>query len=326
MDRAWLETCATAGEFLYGLYTISVLKKMYESKPGYNISTSALIDAMKDLEKSGAIMMTYTEGQFDEKDQGPGFFLPVECEGTELEGMMRQADRDGNPYASLHFDEKERMEVLLDCPEDIDFYIPAAAEIEQLMTEGYIRTPAMTKLEEQIARHGGKTEFLKGIWSKISTDKLDTMDAIRTIMTEAFPYPDEAKNAKEGTAAGAEPVVNISSIDDLNALMPYINDFMGSVNLRARRGWRPHDLFKKKHPNGLTEMPTIVPGSVQTAKQLKEIESRLREMGASVDYSSIDSFPVIGPYGEKKMVKVGRNDPCPCGSGKKYKQCHGRAY
>jgi len=23
-------------------------------------------------------------------------------------------------------------------------------------------------------------------------------------------------------------------------------------------------------------------------------------------------------------TKVGRNDPCPCGSGKKYKKCHGR--
>jgi preprotein translocase subunit SecA len=22
--------------------------------------------------------------------------------------------------------------------------------------------------------------------------------------------------------------------------------------------------------------------------------------------------------------KVGRNDPCPCGSGKKYKHCHGK--
>ena len=22
--------------------------------------------------------------------------------------------------------------------------------------------------------------------------------------------------------------------------------------------------------------------------------------------------------------KIGRNDPCPCGSGKKYKSCHGR--
>ncbi|HUL96877.1 MAG TPA: SEC-C metal-binding domain-containing protein, partial [Usitatibacter sp.] len=26
----------------------------------------------------------------------------------------------------------------------------------------------------------------------------------------------------------------------------------------------------------------------------------------------------------RSTQKVGRNDPCPCGSGKKYKQCHGR--
>jgi preprotein translocase subunit SecA len=25
----------------------------------------------------------------------------------------------------------------------------------------------------------------------------------------------------------------------------------------------------------------------------------------------------------KRNLKVGRNDPCPCGSGKKYKLCHG---
>jgi len=23
-------------------------------------------------------------------------------------------------------------------------------------------------------------------------------------------------------------------------------------------------------------------------------------------------------------TNIGRNDPCPCGSGKKYKQCHGK--
>ena len=27
----------------------------------------------------------------------------------------------------------------------------------------------------------------------------------------------------------------------------------------------------------------------------------------------------------RQHAKIGRNDPCPCGSGKKYKQCHGRA-
>ena len=26
----------------------------------------------------------------------------------------------------------------------------------------------------------------------------------------------------------------------------------------------------------------------------------------------------------RKVKKIGRNDPCPCGSGKKYKQCCGR--
>jgi preprotein translocase subunit SecA len=29
-----------------------------------------------------------------------------------------------------------------------------------------------------------------------------------------------------------------------------------------------------------------------------------------------------GPSKSVKKKKVGRNDPCPCGSGKKYKKCH----
>jgi preprotein translocase subunit SecA len=31
------------------------------------------------------------------------------------------------------------------------------------------------------------------------------------------------------------------------------------------------------------------------------------------------SRPVV-----RNQPKIGRNDPCPCGSGKKYKQCHGK--
>jgi preprotein translocase subunit SecA len=32
-----------------------------------------------------------------------------------------------------------------------------------------------------------------------------------------------------------------------------------------------------------------------------------------------------GPAGQKDWANVGRNDPCPCGSGKKFKKCHGQA-
>ncbi len=31
----------------------------------------------------------------------------------------------------------------------------------------------------------------------------------------------------------------------------------------------------------------------------------------------------VAPF-VREAPKVGRNDPCPCGSGKKFKQCHGR--
>lgn len=35
------------------------------------------------------------------------------------------------------------------------------------------------------------------------------------------------------------------------------------------------------------------------------------------------SAPATGPAPAVDWSTVGRNDPCPCGSGKKYKKCHG---
>ena len=48
-----------------------------------------------------------------------------------------------------------------------------------------------------------------------------------------------------------------------------------------------------------------------------------------MSYSSDDGdevvnaeLPELAPLPEG--VRVGRNDPCPCGSGLKFKQCHGK--
>ncbi len=58
---------------------------------------------------------------------------------------------------------------------------------------------------------------------------------------------------------------------------------------------------------------------------------RNQQRPASVEYSTDRPQPGIGQGGEGGPTrpvhvdpKVGRNDPCPCGSGKKYKHCHGR--
>ncbi len=39
----------------------------------------------------------------------------------------------------------------------------------------------------------------------------------------------------------------------------------------------------------------------------------------------VDGEQIAGPPVRREGPKVGRNDPCPCGSGKKYKKCHGQA-
>jgi len=43
----------------------------------------------------------------------------------------------------------------------------------------------------------------------------------------------------------------------------------------------------------------------------------------SISASPLPAGQIAEPY-QRESVKVGRNDPCPCGSGKKYKKCCGR--
>jgi preprotein translocase subunit SecA len=49
-------------------------------------------------------------------------------------------------------------------------------------------------------------------------------------------------------------------------------------------------------------------------------------MGTDVRKLQTNRGDTGGPAGPKPAAaddKIGRNDPCPCGSGKKYKKCHG---
>ena len=59
--------------------------------------------------------------------------------------------------------------------------------------------------------------------------------------------------------------------------------------------------------------------STQTNRQREDEEATRRRAAAAA--SQAQSKPQTVRNAEPK---IGRNDPCPCGSGKKYKQCHGK--
>lgn len=320
VDKNWLGTCATAGEFLYGNYTVKALKQMYERKKGCTASAEELVSAMKDLEKRGEILMHYVEGTHDGTDtKSPGYFMAAQLQGTWLEPYLRKADSEGNPYASLHYDQEEQEHLTRAVPETMEFYVPTEAEINQLMEEGYIRTAAMDRLEEAIRKKGGNPGFLREQWGEISTEKLDPMEVGAMVLKEWFP-----DLAGLGLKIPLDRPDRILNPDETNVLVPLVLEFIGSVPLRNRKGWGPADVFQKVCQDGQDGMPMLVPNSAQAAKRLREVESLLNDIGMGVDYSAIGSYQAVGEYGERKTVKVGRNDLCPCGSGLKYKYCHGK--
>ena len=66
------------------------------------------------------------------------------------------------------------------------------------------------------------------------------------------------------------------------------------------------------------------PEDVQAVELLEEpthVEYQHAEYDEGKDFAEA-AATVIAPA--EAVPKVGRNDPCPCGSGRKYKQCHGR--
>ena len=79
---------------------------------------------------------------------------------------------------------------------------------------------------------------------------------------------------------------------------------------------------------GTLKNPAVV--NVQTEERVKEVETIFRENGwkyaIKLDPDKpediIDLEILLNPS-ETKIAekKVGRNEPCPCGSGKKYKKC-----
>ena len=59
-------------------------------------------------------------------------------------------------------------------------------------------------------------------------------------------------------------------------------------------------------------------------EEAKQIERRQRRAQQDLQFQT-GPAQAEAPKPVKAAAKIGRNDPCPCGSGKKYKKCHGAA-
>ena len=87
-----------------------------------------------------------------------------------------------------------------------------------------------------------------------------------------------------------------------------------SVNLRAMGGKDPFYEYKKESFEYFNDML-----SGQNEKVLKTMFN----LELVAQNSESGSIKKIDNTNRVLSKKIGRNNPCPCGSGKKYKFCHG---
>ncbi|HEU5351083.1 MAG TPA: preprotein translocase subunit SecA [Terracidiphilus sp.] len=79
-------------------------------------------------------------------------------------------------------------------------------------------------------------------------------------------------------------------------------------------------LFSNGHPPADIPIPTRQPSTTIDAIEKEFHRKKQRELEAATRAGGGEAAP---PTQRRSGEKVGRNDPCPCGSGKKYKKCHG---
>src|SRR5439155_10840515 len=71
---------------------------------------------------------------------------------------------------------------------------------------------------------------------------------------------------------------------------------------------------------------TIIQAEV-TDRRIADIEAKVDQIYQQAVTQSVGRGPDVNPAASaprRSVPQVGRNDPCPCGSGKKFKRCHGR--
>jgi yecA family protein len=88
------------------------------------------------------------------------------------------------------------------------------------------------------------------------------------------------------------------------------NGEMQGIYERARTGFQNSTLR-----NNLDLLKAI---AANTHRMLEPARKRNTQNEQARNRSSLTGEPAL-----RNVLKVGRNEPCPCGSGKKYKHCHG---
>ncbi len=178
-----------------------------------------------------------------------------------------------------------------------------------------------------------------GEWVK-ADPQLDDDEIIKRLLDAGdAAYAEKTSNVDRAAWAGFERNVMLQSLDThWREHLSALDHLRQGIHLRGYAQKNPKQEYKREAFELFEGLLQIVRSEV--SKLLLTVEVRSEEQIEAVEtppqlenvqYHHADYDEALGSAEpkapqpvERHTPKVGRNDPCPCGSGKKYKHCHGK--
>ncbi|MDA3915212.1 preprotein translocase subunit SecA [Oleiagrimonas sp.] len=274
----------------------------------------------------------------------------VEQHNFDIRKHLLEFDDTANDQRKVIYDQRRELlevddvsETLIDIRDDVftslvRAYVPQDSIDEQWDVAGLNRS-----LESEYGLHLDLSHWVE------SQTELDAEGILEHVLAAGNKMFDD-KEAEVGseTMRQLEKHVMLSVVDDAwkehLASMDYLRQ---SIHLRSYAQQQPKQEFKRESFLLFSKMLERIKSEVtqilarvriRSEEEVAALEAEQRRQAQSkqLQYQHAETR-AIGDDGDegaeasahgsqvvREGPKVGRNDPCPCGSGKKYKHCHGR--
>jgi preprotein translocase subunit SecA len=150
-----------------------------------------------------------------------------------------------------------------------------------------------------------------------------------------FEFEQSYKNKEEVVGSDVlrqfEKAVMLQSLDShWKEHLAAMDHLRQGIGLRAHAQKNPKQEYKRESFELFTEMldnlkldvvGILSKVQIQAESDVEAVEEQHRKSETPTEFQHESA---AGIEDKPQMPRVGRNEPCPCGSGKKYKQCHGK--
>lgn len=279
---------------LYGLIPIRKIYEILTDNYGMEISEKSFLDLCEYFRyEQKSFFYIFGKEEYYQEDTSPA-----------SEPMDRLLAFD--PF--VEFD--DAYELVLSLKEGKPWYVPPIEELEKYEDDLYF---------EKNKAFDSVIGFLKDEF------KLDFIDSNSKIYDAFFTLKLEDHNFDNFLDELQQSGLDLT-FERVQKLAPYYTELNNNTRMQANNGYTPAEMEKLREEFGfsgdslyISELHLSVSHEHERHKKMDKQINEFRTMRTMLSQYDLANDLLL------KTQKPGRNDPCPCGSGKKYKKCCGRS-